>query len=272
MDGHVRAGKQSARPTWHHEVMVRVLVWGLSLVSCWSESRPANQPVAVAPRSSQGQEQAQAQAQAQAGSAHSPSQAVAAPAPLPFSSACVAANDPAVAQVQTRAAAATRSAFEAELARKHLRVIALGAHHEEIGQGLTYSAPHEREGTAVRKKLGTAQGTFIAAETSWSGSAGFPRAWEFVQDDRGDVYRLRRKPSAAVTRVVLCACRPQQCGPYGSGCPACGSTSQTMYGPLPVGATYRGELELAYPANVVSIEYDPNQKCPAPRACPPPPP
>lgn len=194
-----------------------------------------------------------------------------APDPLPFTSDCVKPNDPSVADVQKRAEEATRAGFETALARNQLRVIVLGMHQDVLGEGLQEMAPHAPEGTLVTKKLQSASGAFVAGPTQWSGSAGTPPVWEFVQDDRGDVYRVRRKPNAAVTQVKLCVCPPPRCGPYGSGCPGCGSTYQTMYGPLAAGATYRGDLEIAYPANVVSIEYR-DQDCPPPPRCPPPPP
>ena len=170
----------------------------------------------------------------------------------------------------TRATQATRTAFEGELARNKLRVITLGVHEHELAQGLSYDASGAAVGTAVKKNLATAEGTFVAAETQWSGNPGSPAAWEFVQDEHGDVFRLMRKPLAAITPASLCTCREQKCGPPGSGCPACGSTNQTMYGPLPSGAQYRGEIEVAYQANVVSLEYK-EQGCPPAPECPQPP-
>jgi hypothetical protein len=193
-----------------------------------------------------------------------------APAALPFTSECVAPNDPALADVQKRATAATQQAFDAELARNKLRVIALGRHEHQLAEGLSYEARGAPEGKAVRQKLDTAEGTFVAAETQWSGNPGSPPAWEFVQDERGDVFRLMRKPLAAITPARICTCREQRCGPPGSGCPACGSTNQTMYGPLPKGAEYRGEIEVAYQANVVSLEYK-EQGCPGQPVCEQPP-
>jgi hypothetical protein len=44
-----------------------------------------------------------------------------------------------------------------------------------------------------------------------------------------------------------------------------------MYGPLPSGARYKGEIQLSYNASVVSIEYDPKASCPPPPECPQPP-
>jgi hypothetical protein len=193
-----------------------------------------------------------------------------APAPLPFTSACVAETDPSLVELQRSATDATRKAFEAELARNKLRVITLGVHEHELAQGLRYEASGAPVGTAVKKKLETAEGTFVAAETQWSGNPGSAPAWEFVQDDHGDVFRLLRKPLAAVTQASICTCRQQGCGNPGSGCPACGSTNQTMYGPLPSGASYRGEIEVAYQANVVSLEYK-QQGCPARPVCEQPP-
>jgi len=195
-----------------------------------------------------------------------------APAPLPFTSECVKPEDPSLAELRTRADAATKQGFESELARNRLRVIEVAAHYDELAQGLSYVTRSAREGTAIKKQLDGKKGTYVAAETFWSGNAGSPAPWLFVQNERGDVFRLIRKPRAGVTRVTLCGCRPQECGPYGSGCPACGSTSQIMYGPLPSGTPYKGQLELAYPASFVWTDYDPKASCPAPRACPPPPP
>jgi hypothetical protein len=193
------------------------------------------------------------------------------PEPLPFGSACVAPGDPSIAEVQARAAAATKQGFDAELARQHLHVLALGTHSEHIADGLSYRGGVPA-GIEVKRKLDTASGTFVSAETAWSGNPGTgPAAWEFVQNDRGDVYRLIRQPRAGVTKVSLCGCRPHSCGNPGSGCPACGSTSQTMYGPLPKDAHYKGELVLGFPANVVSLEYAQTAGCPPPPDCPQPP-
>ncbi|HEX5059237.1 MAG TPA: hypothetical protein VFV99_07750 [Kofleriaceae bacterium] len=194
-----------------------------------------------------------------------------APAALPFTSTCVAAADPSLADLRQRAGAATKIGFEEALARNHLRVLVLAVHADEIGEGLQEMAAHAPEGTAVKRTLDGAKGMFVAAETTWSGDPGSPAAWEFVQSDRGDMYRLIRKPIAGVTRVLLCGCREHRCGPPGSGCPACGSTAQTMYGPLPAGTHYKGELELAYTANIVSTEYEQTQGCPPPPDCPKPP-
>jgi hypothetical protein len=200
-----------------------------------------------------------------------------APDPLPFTSKCVKPDDPAIAELQRRADAATKTSFDAELARNHLHVLALAAHEDQLGEGIQQGPmlgdgkPRAAEGSAVHKKLADVEGTFVAAETHWTGNPGTPSAWEFVQDDQGNMFRLIRKHRAAITQVFLCTCREQQCGPYGSGCPACGSTNQIMYGPLPAGTKYGGELELSYQANVVSIEHN-EQGCPAPRDCGPPPP
>jgi hypothetical protein len=194
-----------------------------------------------------------------------------APEPLPFTSECVAPGDASLADLTRRADEATRRGFETELARNHLHVLALAMHQDELGEGLQYMAPQAREGAAVRKKLKDAEGTFVAAESYWTGNPGAPGAWEFVQDDHGDVYRLIRKVRAAITSVRLCTCREQRCGPYGSGCPACGSTNQILYGPLPHGAEYKGELEISYPGNIVSMEHK-QDDCPAPPRCPDPPP
>jgi hypothetical protein len=194
-----------------------------------------------------------------------------APEPLPFTTECVKPTDPTLADLQRRAEAATRQAFEAELARNHLHVLPLAAHDDQLAEGLQYmNSGGAREGSTVKKKLADAEGTFVAAETYWTGNPGGPSPWEFVQDDKGGVFRLVRKPLAAITQAHLCTCRDQRCGPPGSGCPACGSTNQILYGPLPKGAEYRGELELAYQANVVSLEYKEND-CPPPPVCEQPP-
>lgn len=172
--------------------------------------------------------------------------------------------------MQRRATEATRAGFAAELSRTHLHVIALGVHGLVVAQGLSYT-PRHPQGTAVTTTVGGVSGTFVAAETAWSGDPSVRPAWEFVQDDRGDVFRAIRQPRAATTHVVLCGCEPQRCGPPGSGCPACGSTAQTMYGPLPAGARYRGELAISYPANVVTIAYEAKPTCPPPPLCTQPP-
>ena len=194
-----------------------------------------------------------------------------APEPLPFTSACVKLDDPALGEVRAKASAATKLGFDAALAHNHLRVLALGVHHDEVAKGLSPMGVRGNEGHTMAATIDGAKGTFVAAETRWTGDPGQPAAWEFVQNDRGDVFRLFRKPNAGVTRVTICGCREHRCGAPGSGCPACGSMIQTLYGPLPADAHYAGELELGYAANVVSTDYEQTQGCPPPPDCPQPP-
>jgi hypothetical protein len=177
--------------------------------------------------------------------------------PIAFRSECVPKTDPSIATVSRQARDASEASFKAQLAREHLHVLPLGAHSVQIAEGMS-SAHGAQEGTTVRKTIEGVRGVFVAAETSWTGGASRSMPWEFVQDDRGHVYRLIRQARPAVTRGTLCACAPpeERCRSYGSPCPACGSTDQIMYGPLPAGAHYKGELVLVYPTNEIALGYD----------------
>ena len=140
-----------------------------------------------------------------------------------------------------------------------------------VHTGLAEPSPNQpRPGTVMHTTVGTITGDFVVGETAWTGNAYPAVAWEFVQDASGDVFRLERRAQSTIEQHLVCGCAPVQCGPYGSPCSACGSTSQMLYGPLPAGAHYQGDLVVEFAATASSLVYE-DHGCVA-RACPPPPP
>lgn len=188
-------------------------------------------------------------------------------------SSCRQPGDPAIARAQARAAAWTRASFERTLARRGLSLARLPARSIHLHRGIRGEAraralPYDQ---AVETVVDGERGLFIGGLSAWSGNARRQPSWEFVQNARGEIFKLIRRPKLTNHSVLMCGCRPQRCGPYGSGCPACGSTAQTVYGPLPPGAVYRGELEVSYPARGVTLDVAQTSGCQM-RRCPAPPP
>ena len=124
-------------------------------------------------------------------------------------------------------------------------------------------------GKATRATIRGKTGVFVGGPSAWGGNARPPEAWTFVQNQRGEIFRLIRAPKVRDASIQVCGCEPVSCGPYGSGCPACFDTAQTVYGPLPAGAVYRGDLAVSYPAVRVTLRYT-KTNCQR-RACPGPP-
>jgi hypothetical protein len=195
------------------------------------------------------------------------------PKRVPAGAGCVAQGSATISQLQQRAAAWSRASLDAELARQGLARAAVGQKMLELHRGIRGAANGRRPhplGTLVTTSVAGVPGTYLAGLSQWSGNARQLPAWELIS--RGDdLYRMVRQPQPRATEVVVCGCEPRKCGPYGSGCPACGSTSQRMYGPLPASTNFHGDLTVSYPAAEVVLRYQ-NQSCPPPRRCPAPPP
>ncbi len=199
------------------------------------------------------------------------------PGPAPSSgrvpaSGCLPPGDPRIAKLQGEAAAWTRASFAAALRRQGLVQARLGMTRKVLHRGID-GYGNVANGARMDTVVKTSGGAFIAGGTYWSGSAGSPQPWELAKNGRGEFFRLQRQPlpGGSIKNVIVCGCAPQTCGPYGSGCPSCGSTSQEMYGPLPAGATYKGPIEVRYPVANVLVQRE-KGACPRQRPCPGPPP
>jgi len=187
-------------------------------------------------------------------------------------SGCFKEGDPSIAKLQAAAVAWTKASFEAAMRRQGLVLAHLSMTRKVLHRGVGGygSVLQGAKGDTVVAVNGQ---RFIAGGSSWSGSAYHPQPWEFVKNDRGEIFRLQRQPmpGGSVKNVVLCGCAPRRCGPYGSGCPACGATSQEMYGPLPAGATYKGAIDVRYATATVAVQRE-HGTCPQQHPCPGPPP
>lgn len=184
---------------------------------------------------------------------------------------CLPPGDPRIARLQTEAAAATRKAFEAALRRRGLAPAGISPVQKTLHRGIG-GYGNQRRG-AARGTVVTENGRrFVAGDAYWTGNARAPQPWEMVKNKRGEVFHLLRRPhpSAASKTVVVCGCAPRTCGPYGSGCPACGATIQSMY-ELPRGSRYAGELALPYPETTALVQRQ-GGTCQPVRPCPGPPP
>jgi len=165
-----------------------------------------------------------------------------------------------VVGAQSDTARLNEAAYQAELRRQGLVTLPLGSKHIELHRGLQ---GEPNKSVPIPENM-------IPGPQAWSGSATSPKRWEFVQTRGGLVYRVRRIQQAARAKeVVLCGCQQQKCGPYGSGCPACGVTTQTVYGPLPAGAIFKGKLRIPFNGETVRVSHEqgactPQRECPAP--------
>jgi hypothetical protein len=196
------------------------------------------------------------------------------PRRVPAGRACVKAGDPRIGKAQNAAAVSTQASFARALAHRGVAPTRLPVVRKRLhrGAGMYQPSGGDAPGTVVQTTVGGVAGRYLAGDVYWTGSARAPDPWELVADGHGKVYRLARRPRAAhTTRIVECGCALQQCGPYGSGCPACSATVQILYGPLPAGTRYAGDLELAYDETVVTVDHAAT-RCTVQRPCPGPPP
>jgi hypothetical protein len=199
---------------------------------------------------------------------------------LPVSDAgadrCVKPGSPAIARAEADALAWSERSFDAALAKRGLRPIELGRGSIELHRGIhppsgaatAKGIPYDK---ATRAEIDGKRGVFIGGVSEWGGNAPLQPAWQFVENRRGEIFRVRRDPRFVDRQLEICGCAVRACGPYGSGCPACLSTAQRVYGPLPAGAVYRGELAISYRARRVELTYSRTAGCQQTR-CPAPPP
>ena len=174
-----------------------------------------------------------------------------------------------LSSVQAQVEQHNARALEEALATRGLEPVTLQAREEVLGRGAT-PPPNVRPFGSIVVVHGE---RYIAGGVHWDLGASKPAPPEFVQDSAGRIFRLRAHAQVRTSiELHLCACPPPpRCGPYGSGCRACGRTVQVLHGPLPPDGTYAGDIELRYPTTQLSVFYD-ERDCPPPNPCPPPPP
>jgi hypothetical protein len=171
---------------------------------------------------------------------------------------CLKAGDAKIQKAQADAAKATTAAFEAALKKQGLTVAALPAHqiqlhegiNEDWGQGNPTGHPYGQKFDGTVDKV---KGSYVSGGAYWTGAAHAPAPLEFVEDGKGNLYLLERKPTAGkVNSFQVCECQSYDCG---SGCPACGSTIELAYGPIPAGSTFKGSISVSYVADGVTLQY-----------------
>ena len=186
--------------------------------------------------------------------------AQAADAGLPVAS-CEQEGSRRISEVYAAAERDNADALKGELARRGLRIVTLGVQHQTLSQGTQSSYP--------LKARAPADGQYVQGDSFWTLSGSAIPAWTFVTNSAGDIFRLLPvAESARRTDLRMCGCQPRDC-PSGSGCPGCGETLLTWYGPLPPRSRYRGELKVRYPFEGVEKTWE-QGTCLEP--CPPPPP
>jgi hypothetical protein len=168
----------------------------------------------------------------------------------------------------------SRASLAAELKRRGLKRAKVGASRRHIQKGTGGRGEGIRPyftGSIVTTTSGSSKTIAIAGDTQWSGSARQAPIWEFIEDRSGTIYRLREfpQPSARSKDIHICGCKKQVCGPVGSGCPACGATTQWMY-TLPPGAKYGGYMVVKFDSPEATFHYK-TKGCPRRRICPKPP-
>jgi hypothetical protein len=169
---------------------------------------------------------------------------------------CVAVNSTKVQNATAAAAKATDAAFAKAMKKAGLTRAALGRKvvtlHEGIRDHDGKGRPHKL-GEEFTGEIEGTKGRWIAGPSYWTGAAGAPAELELVTDASGDLYLLERIVTGAdVTRIAVCQCQPFRCG---SGCPACHSTVQVYYGPLPDNVSFKGKISVSYRAKAVTLDY-----------------
>jgi hypothetical protein len=173
-----------------------------------------------------------------------------------------AANSSEIVSARATTKNFNEAAYQAELQRQGLVSLALPSRQELMHSGV--SSPNGKR-PGVPKNM-------IAGPTQWSGSATHADGWEFVQTKGGHIYQVIRSMQVERSRdAVLCGCRESHCPPYGSGCPGCGSTTRTLYGPMPAGAVYKGQLVIPFLGEQLQVRNAKGQ-CLRKKTCPSPPP
>lgn len=188
---------------------------------------------------------------------------------------CYKPGAAAITRAETAAAAWTRKSYQRALAARGLSRAKLGGASIELfrgvdgfGQSRRKAIPYDK---ATMTEINGRRGLYIGGPSAWSGSARPAPTWELVENSRGEIFRVVRAPQFRDKKIAMCGCAVRTCGPYGSGCPACGATTQQVYGPLPPGAVYLGEIVIKYPARRVTRYFTQTRGC-VQRKCPAPPP
>lgn len=186
---------------------------------------------------------------------------------------CFSPGDKPLALLEQTVSSRNLAAYQAALRRRGLRKARVAGGTLQLHRGVR-GASHQRShrfGTMVVTTVNGVTGRYLAGHSWWSGAARTPPAPELVTDGKGNFYFVRRHPlPGPTTRAVMCGCAQRKCGPYGSGCPACGTTVQTMYGPFRASDRFRGHIEIRFRRHALERHYQ-RGACP-PRRCPAPPP
>lgn len=183
---------------------------------------------------------------------------------------CLDPKSPTIANVQASAAKKTTEARTKAL--QAIKPLVLKAHEREVGQGINQDPGRVLQGPVATTTIGGVTGRFVVGTTRWSLAGGQPEpAWQFGIVNGKAVRLVARAKVASETTLAICGCQPHTCGPFGSGCPGCGETTQMVYGPLPDGMDYGGDHAVPHDAHLVTLEYKAAKNCPAPRPCPMPP-
>lgn len=187
---------------------------------------------------------------------------------------CFKPGNKRIGVLQKLASKRTNAAYRAALARRGLHLAHIGGATVTLHRGI-YGGRNQR-GIPLAKLTTTTvkglTGRYVGGSTWWSGSAGRPQFRILVTDGKGNYYFVRKRPTLAVTtNVVMCGCARRKCGPYGSGCPACGATVQHVFGPFKDSDRFGGYIDIKYQSYAVSVRYQ-RGICRPMRRCPPPPP
>jgi hypothetical protein len=187
---------------------------------------------------------------------------------------CMKAGDKRIDALQRFAAQRNQAAFAAAMARRGLRKAKVGISRVVLHRGVQ-GRINQRGIPYMKLSMTTingARGLFLGGGTWWSGSAGRPGVPLLVTDGKGNYYFVRKQPrQSRLSDLVVCGCAQRQCPRYGSGCPACGATSQRVWGPFAPTDRFHGYIDVAYPNHVVRTRHAQGQ-CKVMRRCPAPPP
>jgi len=183
------------------------------------------------------------------------------------------ANDKRIGVLRNLSWRRTRAAYQAALRRRGLRkAMRVGPRQVKMHRGIRggHSIKRLPYMKLTRATINGVPGLYMGAGSYWTGRARAPRNREMVTDGKGNFYFVARWPKqVGFTDVVLCGCAPKPCGPYGSGCPACGATMQIVYGPFLASDRFRGETKIVYSSYTLKTRHErglcnPRRRCPAP--------
>jgi hypothetical protein len=161
----------------------------------------------------------------------------------------------------------TKAAFEAALAAKHLTLVTLELSdpgefpsEQEATRAVAKGTPAWKQFTYKAKgKLGEAIASDAYRSDGWKGEPP-----ELVKDDHGDIWRVQRKPTTQVVKTVsVKACSWGCWGFAGHGINRPMSFTRDVW-LLPAKSTFRGNLEVAYTAPTLVVNYVTEQCAPPP--------